>query len=259
MLVDADGCALWVEVAGPEQAPVLMLSNSLGTNLTMWDAQIAAFAARFRVIRYDRRGHGKSAVPPGPTTMERLARDALSILDALGVRKAHWCGLSMGGMEGMWLGANAPERFGRIVLANTSPYYPDKSIWNDRMAAIRANGGLAALTDRVIGLWLSPDFRARSPQETARLTAMLTTTPVEGYLGCCAAIRDMDHRPLLPRIKVATLVIAGRYDLATPLKEGQLIASEIPGAALTVLDAAHISNVEQPTEFTETVLGFLTR
>src|SRR5579871_51300 len=118
MLINADGCELWVEVEGPEQAPVLMLSNSLGTNLTMWDAQIAAFAARFRVVRYDRRGHGKSAVPPGPYTMERLARDALAILDALGVRKAHWCGLSMGGMEGMWHGAHAPERFERMVLAN---------------------------------------------------------------------------------------------------------------------------------------------
>src|SRR5580692_11115404 len=137
MIVDADGCPLWVEVEGPTQAPVLMLSNSLGTDLHMWDAQVAAFTQRFRLIRYDRRGHGKSGVPPGPYTMERLGRDVLGILDHMGFRKINWCGLSMGGMVGQWLGANAPERIDRLVLANTSCYYPIKDPWNERIAYVR--------------------------------------------------------------------------------------------------------------------------
>jgi len=255
-LIDADGCPLWVESAGPERAPVLMLSNSLGTNLQMWDAQIAPFSKHFRVLRYDRRGHGKSGVTPGPYTMERLARDALAILDALGIARVHWCGLSMGGMEGMWLGANAPGRIGRLILSNTSAYYADKSLWNDRIQAIRANG-LAPLADRVLGLWCTPEFRTRAPQDVARLAAMLTATPVEGYLGCCEAIRDMDHRDLLPRIAAPTLVIAGRQDQATPPAAAELIKERVPGASLAILDAAHISNVEQPTQYTDTVLRFL--
>jgi 3-oxoadipate enol-lactonase len=256
MLIDADGCPLWVESAGPERAPVLMLSNSLGTKLQMWDPQIAAFTKHFRVLRYDRRGHGKSGVTPGPYTMDRLARDALAVLDALGIDSVHWCGLSMGGMEGMWLGANAPGRIARLILSNTSAYYADKSLWNDRIKAIRTNG-LAPLTDRVLGLWFTEAFRARAPQDVARLAAMLTATPVEGYIGCCEAIRDMDHRDLLPRIAAPTLVIAGRQDQATPLAAAELIKEHVPGATLTILDAAHISNVEQPTQYTDTVLRFL--
>jgi 3-oxoadipate enol-lactonase len=256
LLIDADGCPLWVESAGPERAPVLMLSNSLGTNLQMWDAQIAPFAKRFRVLRYDRRGHGKSGVTPGPYTMERLARDALAILDALGIARVHWCGLSMGGMEGMWLGAHAPGRIARLILSNTSAYYADKSLWDDRIEAIRTNG-LAPLTDRVLGLWFTQAFRARAPQDVARLAAMLTATPVEGYIGCCKAIRDMDHRDLLPRIIAPTLVIAGRQDQATPLAAAELVKERVPGASLTILDAAHISNVEQPAQYADTVLRFL--
>ena len=162
----------------------------------------------------------------------------------------------MGGMEGMWLGANAPRRIERLVLSNTCAYYPDKSLWNDRIKAIRTNG-LAPLTDRVTNLWFSKPVRARAPQDVARLTAMLAATPVEGYAGCCEAIRDMDHRDLLPRITAPTLVIAGRQDQATPVAAAELIRDRIAGASLTILDAAHISNIEQPTLYTDTVLRFL--
>ncbi len=151
-MIDADGCPLWVEIEGPERAPILMLSNSLGTNLHMWDAQVGPFAKRFRLLRYDRRGHGKSGLAPGPYTMERLGRDALAILDGLGLARVNWCGLSMGGMEGMWLGGHAGERIDRLVLSNTSCHYADKSFWNERIAAIRAAGGLAPLADRIAGL-----------------------------------------------------------------------------------------------------------
>jgi 3-oxoadipate enol-lactonase len=258
-VIDADGCPLWVEVEGPEAAPVLVLSNSLGTDLHMWDAQAAAFAQRFRLVRYDRRGHGKSGVPSGPYTMERLGRDALAIADGLRLAKFDWWGLSMGGMDGMWLAANAPGRIDRLILSNTSCYYPDRSFWDERIAAIRASGGLASLADHILGLWFSPEFRARAPETVAPLKAMLAATQVEGYIACCEAIRDMDHRDILSGITAPTLIIAGRQDQATPVAAAQFIHSRIPGAALTILDTAHISNVEQPTVYADLVLEFLAR
>ena len=258
MIVDADGCPLWVEVEGPAQAPVLMLSNSLGTDLHMWDAQVAAFAQRFRLVRYDRRGHGKSGVPAGPYTMERLARDALAIADGLHLGKFHWCGLSMGAMEGIWLAANAPERIDRLVLSNTSSHFADPNIWNDGIKAIRARG-LAALADRIVALWFSPEFSARAPATIAAMRSMLLATPAAGYIACCEAIRDMDHRDILPRISAPTLVIAGRQDQATPVAAAQFIHSRIAGAELTILDAAHIANVEQPAAYAQAVLAFLAR
>jgi 3-oxoadipate enol-lactonase len=258
-VIDADGCPLWVEVEGPQRAPALVLSNSLGTDLHMWDAQAASFAQRFRLVRYDRRGHGKSGVSSGPYTMERLGRDALAIADGLCLAKFDWCGLSMGGMEGMWLAANAPARIDRLILSNTSCYYPDKRYWDERIAAVAASGGLGSLADRILGLWFSQEFRARAPAAVAPLQAMLAATQVEGYIACCAAIRDMDHRDLLPRITAPTLVIAGREDQATPVAAAQFIHSRIPGAALTILEAAHISNVEQPTLYADAVLRFLAR
>ena len=257
-VIDVDGCPLWVEVEGPAHAPVLMLSSSLGTDLHMWDAQVARFAQRFRLVRYDRRGHGKSGVPAGPYTMERLGRDALAIADGLRLAKFHWCGLSMGGMEGMWLAANAPQRIDRLILCNTSSCFADRNIWNEGIKAIRGSGSLAPLADRIMSFWFSPEFRARSPATVAVMKAMLAATPVEGYVGCCEAIRDMDHRDILLRIAARTLVIAGRQDQATPLAAPQFIHSRIAGAALRILDAAHISNIEQPMAFSEAVLDFLT-
>ena len=254
--IDADGCPLWVEVEGPPHAPVLMLSNSLGTDLHMWDAQAERFAETFRLVRYDQRGHGRSGGPAGPLSMERLGRDALAIADGLGLRKFHWCGLSLGGMVGMWLAARAPERIDRLVLANTSSHFPDPNIWNEGIKAIRARG-LAALADRIMALWFSPQFRARAPEAVAAMRSMLLGTPAEGYAACGRAIRDMDHRDLLVRIAAPTLVIAGRHDQATPLSAAQFIHGRIAGAALRVLEAAHISNVEAPVAFADAVLEFL--
>jgi 3-oxoadipate enol-lactonase len=255
-VIDADGCPLWVEVEGPPHAPVLMLSNSLGTDLHMWDAQAERFSQSFRLVRYDHRGHGRSSAPAGPYSMERLGRDALAIADALRLRKFHWCGLSLGGMVGMWLAANAPERIDRLVLTNTSSHFPDPNIWNEGIKAIRARG-LTALAERIVALWFSPQFRASAPEAVAAMRSMLLATPAEGYAACGAAIRDMDHRELLARIGAPTLVIAGRHDQATPLAAAQFIQSRIAGAALAVLDTAHISNVEQPVTFADAVLEFL--
>jgi 3-oxoadipate enol-lactonase len=257
-MIDADGCLLNVSVEGRDGGPTLMLSNSLGTNLQMWEPQMAAFTKLFRVIRYDRRGHGKSGAPNGPTSMERYGRDVIAILNDLNIDKVHWCGLSMGGMVGQWLGANAPERFDRIILSNTSCYYPDPTNWHNRIKAVR-EGGLASVADAVISGWLTEDFREREPQITANMKAMLIASPVEGYLAACEALSTLDQRALLPKIKSPTLVIAGRQDMATPLAAGEYIRSQIPGASLTILDAAHISNVEQPHAFTDAVVGFLTQ
>ncbi|VIO66004.1 3-oxoadipate enol-lactonase 2 [Bradyrhizobium ivorense] len=257
-MINADGCLLNVQVEGRDGGPTLMLSNSLGCTLQMWEPQMRALTQMFRVIRYDRRGHGKSGVPPGPYSMERFGRDVLAILDDLNIEKVHWCGLSMGGMVGQWLGANAPERFGKLILANTACYYPDPTNWLNRIKAVK-EGGIAAVADTVIAGWLTADFREREPQTTANMKAMLTASPVEGYLACCEALSTLDQRALLPKIKSPTLVIVGRQDMATPVSAGEMIRSGIPGASMTLLDAAHISNVEQSHAFTEAVVGFLTQ
>jgi 3-oxoadipate enol-lactonase len=257
-MIDADGCPLNVSVDGRDSGPTLMLSNSLGCTLQMWEPQMAALTKQFRVVRYDRRGHGKSGVPPGPYSMERFGKDVLAILDDLNIAKTHWCGLSMGGMVGQWLGANAPERFDRIILSNTACYYPDPTNWLNRIKAVK-EGGIAAVADTVIASWLSADFREREPAVTARMKAMLTASPQVGYLACCEALSTLDQRALLPKIKSPTLVIAGRHDPSTPVAAGELIRSNIPGASMTILDAAHISNVEQPEAFTDAVIGFLTQ
>ena len=219
--IDADGCKIHVEVEGPEGAPVLMLSNSLGTDLSMWDDQAAAFALHFRLVRYDRRGHGRSDVPAGPYTMERLGRDVLAILDGLGIARVNWCGLSMGGMVGQWLGANAPGRIDKLILSNTASYYADKQIWADRMRFAR-NNGIAAVAAATMERWFTKDFRERSPEAIARMTAMfvrdrhrglsrlLRRDPRHGFSRRAAG----DHR--------ATLVIAGRADPATPIGDEYL-------------------------------------
>jgi 3-oxoadipate enol-lactonase len=257
-VVDADGCPLNVRVDGNETAPALMLCNSLGTDLHLWDAQTPEWAKSFRVVRYDRRGHGRSGLGHAPHTMDTLGRHALAIMDALGLDKVHWCGLSMGGMVGQWLGAHAPHRIDRLILSNTSAYYPNKTPWDHRIATVRRKG-LAWIADTIMTLWFSPDFRAREPQTIARMKEMLSATPVEGYIAACQAVRDMDHRELLRKISAPTLIIAGTYDVSTPVPAAKFIHGRIPGSVLTVLDAAHIANVEQPAIYTETVLEFLRR
>jgi 3-oxoadipate enol-lactonase len=251
-----DGCVIHVEVEGPERAPVLMLSNSLGTNLHMWDEQVGPFTQHFRLVRYDRRGHGRSGVPKGPYTMERLGRDVLAVLDGLGIAKINWCGLSMGGMVGMWLGANAADRINRLILSNTSAYFPDKSVWEGRIKFVREKG-LEGLVDANMERWFTKSFRERSPQAMAKMREMFLATKVDGYIGCGEAIRDMDHRPLLPKITVPTLVIAGKHDPATTLEAGEFIQAHVPDAKIAVLEAAHISNLEQPQAYADTVLKFL--
>jgi 3-oxoadipate enol-lactonase len=254
--IDADGCRIHVEVEGEERAPVIVLSNSLATTLHMWDGQVKSLRSCFRVLRYDPRGHGRSEVPPGPCSMEHLGRDVLALLDAFGIRKVNWCGLSMGGMVGQWLAANVNERIDRLVLSNTSSYFADKADRDHRLKLVREKG-IAAFAAANMERWFTKGFRERSPQIVALIQEMFASTPLEGYIACGRAVRDMDHRELLPKIKAPTLVIAGKHDPATPVEASEYIKSRIPNAALTVLDAAHLSNIEQPEAYTNAVLDFL--
>jgi 3-oxoadipate enol-lactonase len=246
-----------VEIEGPADAPVLMLSNSLGTNLHMWDPQMAELTQRFRTVRYDTRGHGGSIADAGPYSIASLSGDALAIMDSLGLKKVNWLGLSMGGMSGQWLLAHAPERIERAVLANTSSYIPDPRPYNTRVLAVRKNG-MESIAQTVVDRWFTPAFQTRDPAAVARITEMLRTTPAQGYMAACAAVRDMDQRETVRRANRPTLVIAGSHDPATPPQLGREIAAAIPRAKYVELDAAHLSNVEQPAAFTAAVLNFLT-
>ena len=252
-----DGCPIHVEVAGSDSAPALMLSNSLGTNLNMWDDQVDTWSKHFRVIRYDRRGHGRSGAPQGPYSMERFGRDVISVLDALDVKKTNWCGLSMGGMVGQWLGANAPTRMNRMILSNTACYYADKPFWNGRIKLLREKG-LGAIVDPTIERWFTKDFRDSAPQTIADMSRMLLATPLEGYIGCCEAVRDMDFRASTPTITAPVMVIVGTKDPATLPEHGHEINKMIKGSKIVELDAAHLSNIEQPKAYTDAVLNFLT-
>jgi 3-oxoadipate enol-lactonase len=252
----SNGCPIHYEVEGSADKPVLMLCNSLGTTLHMWDGQMPALTQHFRVVRYDRRGHGKSGVPSGAYTMEMLGKDALAVLDAAGVRKTNWCGLSMGGMVGMWMAANAPQRVNRLILSNTSAYFENKQIWNDRIAVVKEKG-LQAIVQGTLERWFTKDFRDREPHKVKSIADMFLATQLEGYIGCGEAVRDMDHRELLPRIKAPTLVIAGTQDAGTTPEMAEYVKSRIPGANLTLLDAAHIANVERAGEYSDAMLGFL--
>jgi 3-oxoadipate enol-lactonase len=255
-IVKLGGNAVAIDVAGDGASPVLLLSNSLSCDLTMWDDQLPHWARRFRVVRYDSRGHGRSAAPPGPYRMEDLGRDALAVLDHLGVARAHFCGLSMGGMVGMWLLTHAPERIERAVLANTSAHMGPPDLWNGRIGLAR-QGGMEATVEPTVKRWFPAAFHARAPATIDRMRAMIRGTSVAGYVGCCEAIRDMDQRGSIRGIRRPTLVVIGANDPATTPQAGRDIQAAIPGAGIAVLEAAHISNVEQPAAFTRVVEEFL--
>jgi 3-oxoadipate enol-lactonase len=255
-MIDADGCRIHVAVDGPESAPALMLSNSLGADLHMWDAQVPAFTRHFRLVRYDRRGHGRSDAPKGPYSMERFGRDVLAVLDALKIKKTHWCGLSMGGMVGMWLGTNAPDRIERLVLSNTSSGFASPAAWEDRIKLV-SEKGVAPLGPLTMERWFTQGFRARHPDTVKAILETFLKTPADGYLGCCYAIRDMDQRESIRNIAAPTLIIAGRHDQATTVTDAEFMRDRIKDAKLVVLDAAHLSNIEQTEAYNAAVLEHL--
>ncbi|MDQ1664046.1 MAG: 3-oxoadipate enol-lactonase [Actinomycetota bacterium] len=245
------------DIHGSESAPVLVLAPSVGTLPEMWDPQLAAFAREFRVVRIAHRGHDEIDVPPGPYSLDDLGGDVLALLDSLGVDRFSWCGLSLGGMVGMWLAAHAPERVDRLAVCCTSAHLPPAQGWLDRAAKVRASG-MSAVADAVVPRWFTPEFLAKRPGAVDRCRSMLLSVPAEGYAGCCEAIAAMDLRPLLASIQAPTLVLAGAQDLPTPLPHAETITSLVPGATLVVVeDAAHLATVQQPERCTEVLLNHL--
>jgi 3-oxoadipate enol-lactonase len=250
---------LFYRLEGRAGLPVLVLAHSLGCDHEMWAPQLSDFLQHFLVLRYDTRGHGASAVPVGDYTLEQLGRDALELTDELGFPKFAWCGLSMGGAIGQWLALHMPERLTALVLANTSAKFGTADTWEARRRAVR-EGGMQAIVDGVIERWFSAEMLARQDPYAESVRRVFLGTDPAGYIGCCAALRDVDHTTLLANIHVPTLVIGGAEDPSTPWAEhGAILARDIPGAKAVQLRAAHLSNLGVPHPFTAAVLEFLLR
>jgi 3-oxoadipate enol-lactonase len=247
--------SLYSVVDGPPTGLPLLLGPSLGTTVDLWRPQLPALTERFRVIRYDHRGHGGSPVPPGPYRLEDLGSDVLALLDRLGVDRPHVAGVSLGAMVGMWLAAYAPDRVDRLVLICTSPRIEPASMWRERAETVRARG-LAAIADALIGRWFTEEVARSRPDLVAEARKMIVAIPDEGYANCCGAVETMDLTPVLGRITAPTLVIAGTDDLATPPDHADRIVAGVPGARLALVPgAAHLANMSHP----DPVTGLLTR
>ena len=244
---------------GSAGKPVLVLSNSLGTDLHMWDAQIPAFTQHFQVLRYDTRGHGESLVSEGPYSIEQLGGDVLALLDALDIAKASFCGLSMGGLIGQWLAINAPERIQRLVLCNTAAKIGSPEVWNPRIDTVLAGGAqsMRDLRDASISRWFTPDFAESQPAQVEPIVGMLAQTSPEGYAANCAAVRDADYREQLGTISAPTLIVCGSGDPVTTTEHGRFMQERIRGAELVEFHAAHLSNVQAGDAFSQRVLDFL--
>jgi 3-oxoadipate enol-lactonase/4-carboxymuconolactone decarboxylase len=241
---------------GPGSAPVLVFSNSLGVDVTMWDAVLPRLRPHFRLLRYDTRGHGQSAVPPGPYSLDQLGGDVLSLLDGLGIEKAHFCGLSLGGLTGQWLGVYHPRRLHKLVVCNTAARIGTVESWNERIEAVR-QGGVNALVPTILTRWLTDGYRTAHPDAVAHLAERIGQTSAEGYAACCAALREADLRETIRQIPVPTLVIAGQHDPVTTLADAQAIAEQVPNARLQPLRAAHLSALEAADAFADALLEFL--
>ena len=252
---------LHYRVDGPEDGPPLLMSNALGTTLELWSAQAERLQRRFRVVRYDTRGHGRSSAPAGEYTLDELGEDALRVLDAAGAETAHVCGISLGGLTAMWLGVHHPSRVQDLVVADTAARVGTTERWVERAARARAEG-MTAIADLNMPNWFTPEYREREPATVARFHRMVASCSVEGYAGCCAALRDADLRPVIKSVGARTLVVAGDRDPSTTVADAELICRDIPGATLVILGAAHLSNVECADSFSshlETFVGVAPR
>lgn len=249
-----DGCALSVTTDGT--GTPLVLSNSLGTDICLWDAQLATVTERHRVVRYDMRGHGASDAPAGDYSLERLGRDVLSIMDSQGIARAALAGISIGGIVSLWVATHAPDRVEKLVLANTAARIGNEALWKERVRVVREDG-LPQLADATMARWFTERFRQQHPEIVARFHQTVARTNPDGYVGGCAALRDADLRPLAAGASAPTLVIVGTLDVATTPADGYWLADTIPGARLVELDAAHLSNVERAETFNDAVRTFL--
>jgi len=241
---------------GPAQAPVLMFSNSLGTDHRMWDAQLPALTGRLQVLRYDTRGHGQSPASPGPYRVEQLGRDVLALLDALALERVHFCGLSLGGLIGQWLAINAPERVDKLILSNTAAKIGTADAWNARIQQVEAQD-LAALAEAAVARWFTPAFQLAQPAQVQQIVAQFQATSAAGYAACCAAVRDADFWQDVRRIAAPTRVFAGTDDPVTTVADGEYLVRHIPQAFLLPLRAAHLANIEGASAFNAALLRIL--
>lgn len=242
--------------AAPSSAPWLLFCNSLGTDLHMWDAQATELARHFRLLRYDRRGHGQSTTPPPPYSLADLGRDTLALLDALKIERAHFCGLSIGGLVGQWLGIHAGSRLDKIVLCATAAKIGTAESWSARIAAVRANG-LAALTTATAERWFTPTFSANHASVTAKILDTFAKVDPAGYIGCCSALADADLREQIQAISNPVLAISGNDDQVCPPSDLKYISGNVRAGQHVSLPGRHIVNLEAAPAFNATLLGFL--
>ncbi len=255
-IANCRGARIAYQIDGNSSAPCILLSNSLGTDMSMWDPQISALGKHYRVLRYDMRGHGASSVPEGPYTIEELGNDVLDLLDSLDIGQVHFCGLSIGGIIGQWLAVHSPERLQRVILSNTAAKIGNSETWNDRISRVR-RGGMAAIADAVISRWFSRSFLERQPDEPARLRSILLAMKQEGYTSACAALRDNDMRDFARAIRTPTLLIAGQFDTVTTIGHAEELHRAIRSSTLRSIPGSHISNIEARSAFNAAVLRFL--
>lgn len=255
-LIERAGARLYWRSDGDPRRPALVLSNSLGTDHALWDPILAPLTERFRVIRMDHRGHGGSQTSPGDYSVQMLAEDTLAVADAAGAERFSFIGVSLGGMIGLWLGANAPQRLERLVLCNTAARMPSPQVMADRVETVRARG-MSAIADAVLGRFFTQRFLERAPARLATVRETLLSLDPQGYAACCAAVRDMDQRALPARVKLPTLVVTGTHDQSTPPPCGAEIAAGIENARLVELPCAHIPHFEDPSSFVALVCDFL--
>jgi 3-oxoadipate enol-lactonase len=254
--VERSGCRLRYEIDGNRAGPPLLFSNSLGTTAELWNPQLEALSPTFRIIRYDTRGHGSSDVPDGPYTIETLGLDAIAILDAAGVDRAHACGLSLGGLTAMWLGVHRSDRVQSVALVSTAARIANAMLWEERIVQVQTSG-MGSLADAAMGRWFSQSFRTSHPDVVAIYHRMVSETPAAGYAACCAAIRDADLRSAITRISAPALIVAGHHDPVTPPADAEAMRASIPNSRVSLLDAAHILNVEQSHAFNYLLSAFI--
>lgn len=256
-MADVNGTRIHYVTDGSQSAPPLILSNSIGADISMWDKQVEAFSKDFYLIRYDTRGHGRSGVPAGEYAISDLADDVCALADHLGFERFNFCGLSLGGMTGQRLGSNSPERLIKLVLCCNSAKSGTPEMWQQRIDTAREKG-MEAMADAHMERWFTPAFRDSAKELVQKTRGVVAAAPVEGYIGCAAAIREMDQRESIRAISVPTLVIGGAEDIAAPPADAQLLHDNIPGSRLELIeDAAHLANIEQPEKFNAVVLDFL--
>jgi 3-oxoadipate enol-lactonase len=261
MKITANGISINYTLEGPANAPVVTMSHSLATDLTMWDPTVAVLKDRYRVLRYETRGHGQTEAPKGAYTLDQLATDALALLEALDISKTHWVGLSMGGMIGQTLALSSPAILQSLSLCDTSSRIPAdmKHLWDERIATVEAKG-MEPMVEPTVARWFTPKFIETSKDVVEPVRAMIRRTPPKGYIGCCHAIKALDLTDRLKAITLPTLIIVGAQDMGTPLAASQAIKQQINGSELVVLDpASHLSNLEQPEAFTRALEQFLNR